>query len=74
MKFIQNLFLFQQLEEIVIQKCCEMISDSSEIGELRRQVTELQQAEFYRKQKILNLEKQVNTSTRGIFEIVRFHS
>ena len=36
-----------------------MISDSEEIGTLRRQVADLQQAEAFRKQKILNLEKQV---------------
>lgn len=36
-----------------------MISDSNEIGALRRQVADLQQAEMFRKQKILNLEKQV---------------
>ncbi|XP_065221501.1 protein PFC0760c-like isoform X2 [Planococcus citri] len=50
----------KQLETMMIQKCCEMISDSNEIGTLRRQVADLQQAEMFRKQKIMNLEKQIS--------------
>lgn len=53
--------LLQQLEEIVLQKVCEMISDSSEIGELKKQIFELQQAETHRKQTCFNLEKQVTS-------------
>lgn len=54
-----SLLMLQQLEEIVLQKVCETIADSGEIGELKKKMKELEQLETHRKQTCFSLEKQV---------------
>lgn len=42
-----------------MQKFCEMISESSDIGEAKRRVLEAKETEDFRKKQVSSLEKQV---------------
>lgn len=55
------MFVFQDLEEIVVMKICEAITDRSQLGQMRLRCQDLEQNINIWRKKSVQLEKQVNS-------------
>lgn len=56
------------MEEIILQKCCEVVSESGAIGELKKRQSENDETEAFRKNKEASIEKQVILFQESCFQ------